>query len=56
MIVHFPDGKNVSVHGHSDKVWLTCYSGVGTVIPLTAEQAQEIGLALYRMGRKLKRG
>ena len=56
MTLDLGDGRNVCVHSHSGKVWLTSYNGCGTANELTAEQAMEIGLAVWQEGRRLKRG
>jgi hypothetical protein len=55
MILHLPDGRYVSVESHSGKIWVTSYNGCGNVNPLTPEQAQEFGLAIWRAGRKMGR-
>jgi hypothetical protein len=56
VILDLKDGKHVAVHNHSGKIWLTAYNGCGTVNELSFDEAQELGLAIYFMGRKGKRG
>jgi hypothetical protein len=54
MILHLPDGRHISVDSHSGKVWLSSFNKVGTINPLTPEEAKEIGLALWQAGRRMK--
>ena len=55
MIANLPPGLYASVESHNKQIWLSIHSGGSAVLPMTAEQAEEIGLALFRAGRTLKR-
>lgn len=56
MTIHLPDGRHVSVESHSGQIWLSSYNGCGTVNPLNAEQAMELGQAMFHLGRRMKKG
>lgn len=53
MNIDLGDGKNVTVHAHSGKVWLSSYNGCGTVNPLDAEAAIKLSKALWYAALKL---
>lgn len=54
-ILHIDESRHIGVSSHSGMIWLSSYNGVGTVQPLTPEQAKEIGLAMWRAGRRASR-
>jgi hypothetical protein len=55
VILHLDDRRHISVDSHSGKIWLSSHNGCGTINPLTPDEAAEIGLALFREARKMKR-
>jgi len=53
---HLPDNRYISVESHSGQIWISSFNGIGVVVPLSFEDAEEIGLTMYRAARKGKRG
>jgi len=43
------------VHTHSGYIWLTSYAGNGALVKLTVEEAERVGLEMFRAARKMKR-
>jgi hypothetical protein len=56
MTVDLDNGKQVVVNRDLGKLWLQLFSNRGSLgVELTPEQAEEIGLILWQMGRRAKR-
>jgi hypothetical protein len=56
MNIPLGNGKHATIDAHSDHIWHTIYNGVGATVGLTPEQAMEVGLTLWQLGRRVKKG